>query len=165
MKKLNGFLIVLSILLGTLFMASCDTAPELDPFASTYDQWYVYYKTVNAPIANKDAEDTSKDGILKDAKIYVKYNKTTGLDLMVVTTKAQEIGYFGGAYTVKADITTGATKNYKPEEFEPTKWKALMLLGRFTVEEPPKITVDISQMLEGQFNMKRLLAEWLLSMC
>ena len=165
MKKINGILIVLSILLATLFMTSCDTAPELDPFASTYDHWYVYYKPVNAPIANKDTNDASKDGILKDAKIYVKYNKTTGLDLMVINTKEQEIGYFGGAYTVKADVTTGATKNYPPEEFEPAKWKALMLLGKFTVEEPPKITVDISTLLEGQFNMKRLLAEWLLSMC
>ena len=162
MKKTRVFLMIMSVLFAALCVAGCQQQePEL--FTETYDKWYVYNKEIDAPIANADANNPNKDGVLHNAKVYVKFNKNDGLTMLVATTKTQTIEYLGGAYTVQADVTTGATKTYSTDEFSAKKWKALILFGNFSREEPPTITVDLSDLMGGQFNMKRLLAEWLLN--
>lgn len=161
MKKIGSILLVLSVLLSTLVITSCSDDPELDPFASTYNKWYVYTDTVNVPVADEDTSDATKDGILKDAKIYVRYNTDEGLELKVVTTQKQTISYLGGAYEVEADVTTGATKTF--EDFSSGRWKTLILLGSFTKKEPPEITVDLSDGLKGNLKLKRVLAEFIIN--
>ncbi len=161
MKKIGSILLVLSVLLSTLVITGCTDDPELDPFVSTYDKWYRYKKTVDVPVADKDSSDSAKDGVLKGAEVYVRYNPDDGLELKICTTQKQTISYLGGAYEVEADVTTGATKTF--EDFSAGRWKALMLLGSFTKEEPPKITVDLSETLKGKLNLKRVLAEFILN--
>ena len=161
MKKIGSVLIILSVLLSTLVITGCSDDPELDPFANTYDKWYLYKNTVDVPVADKDTADATKDGVLKGAKVYVKYDLDEGLELKVVTTQKQTISYLGGVYEVEADVTTGATKTF--EDFSSAKWKTLILLGSFVKEEPPKITVDLSQKLNGKLNLRRVLAEFILN--
>ena len=161
MKKIGSILLILSVLFTTLFVTACSDDPELDPFANTYDKWYLYKKAVDVPVADSDTADTTKDGVLKGAKVYVKYNTDDGLELMVVTTQKQTISYLGGAYEVEADVTTGASQKF--EDFKKSKWKALILLGSFIKEDPPKITVDLSNGLNGKLNLKRVLAEFILN--
>ena len=161
MKKIGSILLILSVLLSTLFITSCSEDPELDPFANTYDKWYLYKKTVDVPVADKDTADTNKDGVLKGAKVYVKYNTSNGLEVMVVTTQKQTISYLGGAYEVEADVTTGGSQTF--EDFASAKWKGLILLGSFIKEDPPTITVDLSSALKGKLNLRRVLAEFILN--
>ena len=61
-------------------------------------------------------------------------------------------------------FVAGGEKTYSTKEFGPLKWEALIRLGSFVKEEPPEITLDISQAIAGQFNLKRILAEVLLKM-
>ena len=162
MKKLLNILLVLTALTGALMLTSCTN--DLDEILSpTYNTWYKYTKTTNLAVANADSSDASKDGVLKDAQLYVRFNPDDGIEILVCTKKEQTISYLGGAYNVKADVVTGGSKKYGPEEFGRGKWYALICLGSFVKEEPPTITVNLDNLMDGQFNLKRVLAEFLLN--
>ena len=158
MKKITKIFMVCAVLLGTIAMTGCGLNLE-----ETYDTWYKYDREVDLPVANADASDSDADGVLKNAQIFVRFNPNDGLEILVCTTKTQTISYLGGAYTVDADVTTGGSKVYGPSEFGTGKWKLLMLLARFKEEEPPTITVNLDNVLDGQFNLKRVLAEFILN--
>lgn len=163
MKKLMNVLLAVAVLAGAVMLTGCEGGA--DEFIShTYNVWYKYNGEVDVPVANADSTNSSKDGVLKGSQVYVKYNTTNGLTVLVCTTKTQEISYLGGAYTVQADVTTGGSKVYPPEEFGRAKWTSLMLLGNFVKEDPPAITVNLDDIMGGQFNLKRVLAEFLLKM-
>ena len=151
-------LLVAAVLLGTMVVTGCGLRLE-----ETYDTWYKYDREVDLPVANADTSDSSADGVLKNAQIYVRFNPDDGLEILVCTTKSQTISYLGGAYTVDADITTGGSKIYPASEFGTKQWAALILLGSFEEKNPPQITVNLDNMLDGQFNLKRVLAEFLLN--
>ena len=162
MKKLLNTLLVLIALAGTFMLTGC--ANDLDEIlAPTYDTWYKYTKTTNLAVANADSNDASKDGVLKNAQLYVRFNPDDGIEILVCTSQEQTISYLGGAYNVKADVVTGGSKKYSASEFGRGKWYALICLGSFVKEEPPTITVNLDNFLEGQFNLKRVLAEFLLN--
>lgn len=161
MKKIMNVLLAVALLAGAVMMCGC--TQNADEFIShTYDVWYKYNKEVDVPVAEKTSN--SNDGILKGAQVFVKFNPDDGLTVLVCTTKTQQISYLGGAYTVDADVTTGGSKVYPPEEFGRAKWTSLMLLGKFVKEEPPKVTVSLDTLMEGKFSLKRVLAEFLLQM-
>ncbi len=162
MKKIINVLLALAVFAGAFMLSGCGEGA--DEFIShTYNVWYKYNNEVDVPVANADSSDSSKDGVLKGSKVYVKYNPSNGLTVLVCTTKTQEISYLGGAYTVQADVTTGGSKIYPPEEFGRGKWTSLMLLGKFVKEEPPAITVNLDDIMGGQFNLKRILTEFLIN--
>ena len=161
MKKIMNVLLAVALLAGAVMMCGCSqTADEF--ISNTYDVWYKYNKDVDVPVAEKTTN--ANDGILKGAQVFVKFNPDDGLTVLVCTTKSQEISYLGGAYTVEADVTTGGTRVYPPEEFGRAKWTSLMLLGKFVREEPPVITVKLDDIMNGKFSLKRVLAEFLLQM-
>ena len=161
MKKIINVLLALAVFAGAFMLSGCGEGA--DEFIShTYNVWYKYNKDVDVPVADKTSN--ANDGILKGAQVYVRYDTTKGLEVLVCTTKTQEISYLGGAYTVQADVTTGGSKLYPPEEFGRGKWTSLMLLGKFVREDPPAITVKLDDLMEGNFNPKRILAEFLLQM-
>ena len=162
MKKLLNILLVLIAFTGTIMLTGCQN--DLDQILGpTYDTWYKYTKTTNLAVANADESDSSKDGVLKNAQLYVRFNPDDGIEILVCTSQEQTISYLGGAYNVKADLVTGGSKKYSASEFGRGKWYALICLGSFVKEEPPTISVNLDNFLDGQFNLKRVLAEFLLN--
>ena len=161
MKKITNILIILGVLAAAFVATSCGAMDH------TYDKWYKYEHTgtISLPVANADENDSTKDGMLKNAELYVRYNATNGLTLRVITKTEQEVSCAGGLYTISGvEMTAGGEKTYAPSEFGPVKWSALIRLGSFVPEEPPAITLDISQVLQGQFNLKRIILEVLIGM-
>ena len=167
MKKITNILIILGVLTAAFVATSCGAIDH------TYDKWYKYEHTgtLSLPIANSgkidptDENSNVGDGMLKNAELYVRYNATNGLTLRVITQSQQTVGFAGGAYTIDdVSIITGGEKTYGPNEFGPVKWSALIRLGSFVPEEPPAINLDISQVLQGQFNLKRIILEVLIGM-
>lgn len=162
-------MISLFVLLGAVMLTGCSKEIREGLLEETYDTWYQVKKgsnsTFNIPIADKDPDDASNDGVMKNAEVYVRYNPDNGLDVSFMTTTVQTIGYFGDTYTVETPVTTGATKTYSAEEFSVEKWGLLYFSGKLKKANPPEITVDISKFItNGSFNPKRILAEWLLQM-
>jgi hypothetical protein len=161
MKKITNILIILGVLAAAFVATSCGAMDH------TYDKWYKYEHTgtISLPVANADENDSTKDGMLKNAELYVRYNATNGLTLRAITKTAQTVSFAGGAYEIQGvEMTAGGEKTYDPSEFGPVKWSALIRLGSFVPEEPPAITIDISTALKGQFNLKRIILEVLIGM-
>ena len=169
MKKTLTAMISLFVLLGAVMLTGCSKEIREGLLEETYDTWYQVKKgstsTFNIPIADKDPDNASNDGVMKNAQIYVRYNPDSGLELTFATTQSQSINYLGGLYQVKTDVTTGGTKTFSAEEFSVEKWGLLFFSGKLKKANPPEITVDISKKItNGSFNPKRILAEWLLQM-
>lgn len=166
MKKISNILIVLGVLVTAFMASSCGAIDH------TYDKWYKYEHTnpLSLPVANAgeytDENGTHQgSGMLNNAELYVRYNATNGLTLRVITKTEQDVSCAGGLYTISGvEMTAGGEKTYAPSEFGPVKWSALIRLGSFVPEEPPAITLDISQVLQGQFNLKRIILEVLIGM-
>ena len=167
MKKITNILIILGVLATAFVATSCGA------INSTYDTWYKYEHsgTLSLPIANKgnvdqnDSTSTFGSGELENAELYVRFNETNGLTIRVITETQQTVSFAGGTYEIKGvKFVAGGEKTYSTKEFGPLKWEALIRLGSFVKEEPPEITLDISQAIAGQFNLKRILAEVLLKM-
>lgn len=169
MKKITNILIILGVLAAAFVATSCGAMDH------TYDKWYKYEHTgdLSLPIANagkidpdgSDDPSNKGNGMLEKAELYVRYNATNGLTLRVITESQQTISFAGGAYEIPGvSMTTGGEMTYGPSEFGPVKWSALIRLGSFVPEEPPAITLDISQYLKGQFNLKRIILEVLIGM-
>ncbi len=162
MKKISKAFMVLSIIVGALAFTSCGFFDSVkEAIEETYDTWYVYDGELSLPVAGEDTKST--DGMLSNANLYVKFDPDNGLEVVVCTTKAQTISYLGGAYEVEANLTTGGKKEYPVENFGPVKWSGLMAMGKFVEDEPPKIDIQLDNILKGQFNLKRLLAQLLLA--
>ena len=161
MKKLTGVLTILAVMAGMMMMSGCELFNAVkDYYKSTYDVWYLYNKEVNVEIAEES--ETATDGILNDAKVYVKFKPEYGMDVLVCTTKEQSISYLGGAYEVKANLTTGGTKHYdEDEKINRGTWIAMVESGKFTRQDPPKIDVDLDTLMKGNFNLRRLLLKLL----
>ena len=136
-----------------------DTVKEA--IEETYDTWYVYDSELSLPIAEPNRDGSG--GVLNNAQLYVRFDADDGLEVLVCTTKAQTISYLGGAYEVEANLTTGGKKEYSTEQFGPVRWSGLMATGRFEEEDPPKIDIQLDSVLNGEFNLKRLLAQLLLA--
>ena len=166
MKKITNILIILGVLAIAFVATSCGVVDR------TYNTWYKYEHTnpLSLPIAtegNVDANDPTSaigNGMLEDAELYVKFNDTDGLTLRVITKTEQTVSFAGGAYEIQGvEFIAGGEKTYSTKVFGPVKWQALIRLGSFVPEEPPAITLDISQALSGQFNLKRIIAEFLIN--
>ena len=153
MKKIAGVFVILSVIIVSMVATSCgifDRAKE--SLEETYNIWYKYNREVNVPLG-----ETEAGGTLSDAEVYVQYDADDGLTILICTTQAQEISYLGGAYSVTADVTTGAEKKYSADEFRPAKWMALIASGNFEEEDPPTITVKLDDILGGNLSLKRFL--------
>ncbi|MBP5601310.1 MAG: hypothetical protein J6X78_01140 [Treponema sp.] len=162
MKKITRAFMILSIIVGILAVTSCNLIDSVkEAIEETYDTWYVYNRELSVPVAGENS--SSSDGMLNNAQLYVRFDADDGLEVLVCTTKAQSISYLGGAYEVEANLTTGGKKEYSIQEFGPVKWSALMATGRFEEDDPPKIDIQLDNVLNGQFNLKRLLAQLLLA--
>ncbi len=162
MKKITRAFMILSIIVGILAVTSCNLIDSVkEAIEETYDTWYVYNSELSVPVAGENS--SSSDGMLNNAQLYVRFDADDGLEVLVCTTKAQSISYLGGAYEVEANLTTGGKKEYSIQEFGPVKWSALMATGRFEEDDPPKIDIQLDNVLNGQFNLKRLLAQLLLA--
>lgn len=168
MKKISNILIVLGILAATFVVTGCGVMDR------TYNTWYKYEHTGNLslPIANagkidpNGGDDASNmgNGMLENAELYVKFNDTDGLTIRAITKTNQTVSFAGGAYEIPGvEFVAGGEKTYSTKEFGPLKWEALIRLGSFVQEDPPAITLNISQALEGQFNLKRIIAEFILN--
>lgn len=164
MKKITNLLIVFAVLLGSVLLTSCGKIDK------TYNTWYKYEGDINdLPIANAGEYEDPDDhqmkqgtGKIKDAKLYVKFNDVDGLTIRVISETKQTITFAGGVYEVP-DVTVvfGGEKTYSTSEFGVIKWTALIRLGNFKQEEPPSTYTDISNLLQGQFNLKRVIYEFL----
>ena len=162
MKKITGILAVLAVLAGTILTASCDLYDQIkDYYEATYNTWYVYNKEVSVPVAGEDSNAT--DGMLNNAKVYVKFNPDDGLDVLVCTKQAQKISYLGGLYEVEGTVTTGGSKHYAPDAtVNRGSWIAMIEAGNFKKETPPEINVSLDDLMNGNFNLKRILVKLLL---
>lgn len=170
MKKITNILIILGVLAAAFVATSCGAIDH------TYDKWYKYEHTgtLSLPVAdegnytvveNEQTVTKFGDGMLKNAELYVRYNATNGLTLRVITKTVQDVACAGGYYTISGvEMTAGGEKTYGPSEFGPVKWSALIRLGSFVPEEPPVTNVDISQILQGKLNLKRIILEVLIGM-
>jgi len=162
MKKLFAMTAGLAILAAVLF-TGCNLLEQLkEEFLLDYDTWYEYNSEVSVPVIGESTSDTG--GMLNNARVFIYYNEEDGLKILVCTTKEQTITFEDLQYSVEANVTTGGQKEYSAEEFGPGKWAGLSALGAgcFEEEEPPELTVTLENLLEGNFNLKRLLANLLL---
>ena len=154
-------------MLATVFVAtSCGSVNR------TYDTWYKYEHSepLSLPVADKgniDQNDSSSligNGELKNAELYLRFNATDGLTIRVITKTQQTVSFAGGTYEIQGvNFIAGGEKTYSTKEFGPVRWEALIRLGSFVPEEPPEFNLDISNALAGKFNLKRIIAELLLS--
>ena len=162
MKKITNILIILGVLATAFVATSCGGVNN------TYDTWYKYTETIDKlPIANAGTTDKGEvgDGMLKDAQLYLKFNDTDGLTIRVITLTKQTVSFAGGAYEIPdVTVAVGGEKTYSTADFGPVKWELLIRLGSFVKEDPTSTYTDISKALAGQFNLKRILAEFLLKM-
>ena len=165
MKKIINGLMILAVLFATVLVTSCGVVDK------TYNKWYKYENTISSlPIANageyedpNDHQTKQGDGMLKDAQLYVMFNETDGLTICVVSETKQTVTFANGAYTVpNITVAVGAKKTYSTAEFGVLKWNALIRLGSFDEATPPEYN-DISSALQGQLNLKRIIAEFLLN--
>ena len=161
MKKIVKLIAGLVILASVFMLSGCGVLEE------TYNKWYKYNNQLNLPIhEGADVSSGSDTGILKNADLYLYYNKTDGLKICFVTTHEQEIQY-GGSYSplvVNADIVTGATKQFEPSAFGPGLWDALVVTGKIRPQNPPTIAVDISDAFQdGKFSPELILSQLILN--
>ncbi|MBR4790610.1 MAG: hypothetical protein IK024_06930 [Treponema sp.] len=160
MKKVFKLFAGLVVLASVFMLSGCGVLEE------TYNKWYKYNTQLNLPIAEADTEDSTKDGLLKNADLYLYYNKTDGLKICFVTTHKQEIQYGGSLspITVNADIVTGGTKQFQPSQFGPGLWDALVVSGKIQPQNPPTIAVDISDAFaNGKFKPELILSQLILN--
>ena len=158
MKKITAVLTVLAVMAGALMFTGCGVGNLI---SDTYDSWYVYKKEVNVPVAGED--ESSTDGILKNAQVYVRFNPTDGLDVRVCTTHTQTINFMGTGYEIETTQVTGADKHYPiSAEVNVASWTIMQGTGNFIKEEAPEPSIKLDDILKGNFNLKRMLANLLL---
>ncbi len=158
MKKITCIFVVLAVLVGSLMMMGCGAN---DILADTYDTWYVYKRAVNVPSGEDD--NSEANGMLKNAKVYVKFNKTNGLDVRVCSTVQSTVTFGGIPYEIQTDQTAGADMHYAIDtKVNSVTWGIMLATGNFIKEEPSNVTITLDNLVKGEFNFKRFLAQLLL---
>ncbi|MBR6341492.1 MAG: hypothetical protein IKR64_06300 [Treponema sp.] len=164
MKKISKILIVFGVLAAAFVATSCGSLNR------TYDVWYKYTNTIaELPVGtepeNPADDDPNSKGMLKNAQLYVKFNETDGLTVRVITSTQQTVTCAGGYISIPdVTIVTGFEKKYGKENFGPGRWTLLIGLGSFIEEDPPTQWTDISNIANAQFDIRRLVADFLLQL-
>ena len=163
MKKTTKIFLILTVVAAALITTGCEFFKRAKAYyEETYNTWYKYNKEVKIPVAGEEG-DNRTDGTLDHAYVYVKFNATDGLDVLVCTTQKQTINFMGTGYEVEASVTTGAEKHYPiDEKVNTASWIVMMESGNFVEGNPPEINISLESLMNGKMNFKKLLVQLLL---
>ena len=99
MKKIFKLVVGLVVLASVFMLSGCGVLEE------TYNKWYKYNSQLSLPLADPDADDNEKDGMLKNADLYSnRWNKT-------VSAISVWSWYVGCISCYRENTTTGTSNN------------------------------------------------------
>lgn len=162
MKKYVKIFAAVAVILAGVIVTGCGAAQALiEQIEATYDTWYKYNGTLNIPLGNSDAtESDTKLDDLKNAEVFVYFNKEDGLKVAVQATSVQDVELLNGWISTTQDVHVGGTKTF--DSFDSIKWTLLIESGKFTESSEPEISSGTGTCIQliGDDNSQNITIQW-----
>ena len=146
MKKIIRTLVAASVLICGMVFTGCDMFLNFK-LKNTEGKWFKYEGEVpDIPLGlTDDSKDDPDTGKLKNAELYLYFDRDNGLTVAIQAESKQTVELFGGAASTELKLITGNVNTY--DDFTTSKWIALTEVAPMTACEAPKVYTNPDECL------------------